>query len=420
MRRSYLLISIVIIISCFISCSNAKCIYCIDEYQGRLIDSIQLANTQYYYSAYLPINHKLKKLPTFIFFDPHAHPEIAMKKYQNIADMLGVALVGYSLSSNETPANFSLSYFKSFIRDINQKLPIDTAKLFFFGFSGGSRIATMMQEQYHLAKGIILSGASAYNQVFYTNIDVPTIHIVGLYDFNFTEIFPIYTQNMNTTNMGFIFFSGKHDWPPQKIADLSMIMLLNKNKKHNKTKNIVIANSIDSIPDYFLYPTLSSLQNFNIAVTENLITQSQSIFSNETMPFLSKITDLELEKQQQIIQYFQKADDKALINIIDSLRSIEINSNNIEDEMQYALSQRLLAYIGIVSYSFTVNLYQQNSPSLPIILKIYEYIEPNNKDMLYFQVKWYQKNNDTSKANYYIKKGNALYPDFEKLINFKN
>ena len=49
----------------------------------------------------------------------------------------------------------------------------------------------------------------------------------------------------------------------------------------------------------------------------------------------------------------------------------------------------------------------------------YEYIEPTNKDMLYFQVKWYQKNNDTSKINYYLNKGNALYPDFETLINFK-
>jgi len=87
--------------------------------------------------------------------------------------------------------------------------------------------------------------------------------------------------------------------------------------------------------------------------------------------------------------------------------------------MNYALAQRLLAYIGIVSYSFTVNLYQQNSTSLPNILKIYEYIEPTNKDMLYFQVKWYQKNNDTSKVNYYLNKGNALYPDFETLINFK-
>jgi hypothetical protein len=420
MKKLLLLISIVIIISSFISCSNAKCIFCSDEYQGQFIDSIKLANTQYYYSAYLPTTHKFKKLPTFIFFDPHAHPEIAMKKYQNIADSLGVALVGYSLSSNETPANFSLSYFKSFIRDINQKLPIDTAKIYFFGFSGGSRIATMMQDQYHVAKGIILSGASAYNQAFYTNNDVPIIHIVGLYDFNFTEIFPIYTQNMNSDNMGFIFFSGKHDWPPQNISKSSMIMLLNKNKKNNKTKNIAIANYLDSIPKYLLYPTLSSLQNFNIVVPDDLITQSQSIFSNKTMPFLSDITRIEWSKQQDIIQYFQKADDKALITMIDSLRSIKLNSNALEDEMHFALSQRLLAYIGIVSYSFTVNLFQQNSPSLPIILKIYEYIEPNNKDMLYFQVKWYQKNNDTSKVNYYMKKGNALYPDFEKLINFKN
>jgi len=82
---------------------------------------------------------------------------------------------------------------------------------------------------------------------------------------------------------------------------------------------------------------------------------------------------------------------KTLIKMIDSLRAIKLNANDIDDDMNYALAQRLLAYIGIVSYSFTVNLYQQNSPSLPNILKIYEYIEPTNKDMLYFQVKWYQK-----------------------------
>ncbi|MDI6833818.1 MAG: hypothetical protein QMD02_08270, partial [Bacteroidales bacterium] len=387
------------------------------EYKGEFIDSIKLANTQYYYSAYLPVNHKLKKLPAFIFFDPHSHPEIALKKYQNIADSLGIILIGYYLSSNETPANFSLSYFKSFIRDIQQKLPIDTAKLFFFGFSGGSRIATMIQEQYHIAKGIILSGASSYNQNFFTNNLTPIIHIVGLYDFNFTEIFPIFTQNINSNNMGFIFFSGKHDWPPQNIANLSIMMLLNKNNKKNK--NISIANSIDSIPQYFLYPTLNSLQNFNIAIPESMITQSKHIFANTTMPLLSDIIDLEWAKQQNIIKYFQNADDEALIKMIDSLRGIKLNANKINDEMNYALSQRLLAYIGIVSYSFTVNLYQQNSPLLPKILKIYEHVEPTNRDMLYFQVKWYQKKNDTNKVNYYINKGNSLYPNFEKLINFK-
>ena len=126
-----------------------------------------------------------------------------------------------------------------------------------------------------------------------------------------------------------------------------------------------------------------------------------------------------LQDKQNIIKYFQNADDEALIKMIDSLRAIKLNANEINDEMNYALSQRLLAYIGIVSYSFTVNLYQQNSPLLTKILKIYEHIEPNNRDMLYFQVKWYQKKNDTSKVNYYINKGNSLYPDFEKLINFK-
>jgi hypothetical protein len=414
MKRFYLIFAIIITVSCFLSCKNAKCVYCSAEYKGAFIDSIKLANTQYYYSAYLPMNHKLKKLPTFIFFDPHAHPDIALKKYQNIADSLGIILVGYNLSSNETPANFSLSYFKSFIRDIQHKLPIDTAKLFFFGFSGGSRIATMIQEQYHIAKGIILSGASAYNQDFYTNNFTPIIHIVGLYDFNFTEIFPLFTQNINSTNMGFIFFSGKHQWPPQNIANLSILMLLNK-----KNKKINLQNSIDSIPFYFLYPTLLSLQYFNFKVPNSMIYTTQRIFSNSTMPLLSDIVDLEWTKQQTIIKYFQKADDEALIKMIDSLRAIKLNANDIDDDMNYALAQRLLAYIGIVSYSFTVNLYQQNSTSLPNILKIYEYIEPTNKDMLYFQVKWYQKNNDTSKVNYYLNKGNALYPDFETLINFK-
>lgn len=414
MKKFYLIFAIIITISCFLSCKNAKCVYCSAEYKGEFIDSIKLANTQYYYSAYIPMRHKLKKLPTFIFFDPHAHPEIALKKYQNIADSLGIILVGYNLSSNETPANFSLSYFKSFIRDINRKLPIDTSRLFFFGFSGGSRIATMVQEQYHIAKGIILSGASAYNQNFHTNNLTPIIHIVGLYDFNFTEIFPIFTQNINSNNIGFIFFSGKHDWPPQNIANLSMLMLLNK-----KNKTIDLQNSFDSIPHYFLYPTLLSLQNFNLKVPTSMINESQRIFANKTMPLLSNIVDLEWAKQQNIIKYFQNADDEALIEMIDSLRAMKLNTNNINDEMNYALSQRLLAYIGIVSYSFTVNLYQQNSPLLPKILKIYEYVEPTNKDMLYFQVKWYQRIMDTSKVNYYINRGNSLYPDFEKLINFK-
>jgi hypothetical protein len=194
-----------------------------------------------------------------------------------------------------------------------------------------------------------------------------------------------------------------------------MLMLLNK-----KNKKIDIQNSTDSIPFYLLYPTLLSLQYFNFKIPTSMIDRSQRIFINATMPLLSDIVDLEWAKQRTIVEYFQKADDKDLIKMIDSLRAIKPNANDINDDMNYALSQRLLAYIGIVSYSFTVNLYQQNSPSLPIILKIYEYIEPNNKDMLYFQVKWYQKNNDTSKANYYIQKGNSLYPDFEKLINFKN
>ena len=88
-----------------------------------------------------------------------------------------------------------------------------------------------------------------------------------------------------------------------------------------------------------------------------MIYTTQRIFSNSTMPLLSDIVDLEWTKQQTIVKYFQKADDDALIKMIDSLRAINLNANDMNYKI--VLAQRLFLY-RIVSL-FTMNLYQQNS-----------------------------------------------------------
>ncbi|MBK6934712.1 MAG: hypothetical protein IPH17_06530 [Bacteroidales bacterium] len=400
MKRTVSIALIISLSAIFIACKNSECIYCDKIHRGKLIDSIKLANTNYKYSAYIPERYKHKKLPTFIFFDPHGHPELAMKKYKSIADSLGVIFIGYTLSSNETPANFSLSYFEIFIRDINRKLPVDTAKLFFVGFSGGSRVATIVQEQFQPAKGLILTGASAYNPEFYSKNMIPIVHIVGIKDFNFSEFFHLFTQYANSPSIAIIFFDGKHHWPPQNIVDLAIKMLIFDKTKMKKQPNY----SLDSIPEFFLYPTLLSMKKFNFLTSEDQLIKSYEIFSKKTMPILFDIFEKEWSEQQKIINFFNFADDKKLIKYIDSLRNISLNSNHIIDEMNYALAQRLLSFIGIISFSYSANLFQQNNPAMQSILNIYEYIEPDNKDMLYFQVKWHLKNNDSVKANFYLQK----------------
>ena len=59
--------------------------------------------------------------------------------------------------------------------------------------------------------------------------------------------------------------------------------------------------SLDSIPEFFLYPTLLSMKKFNFLTSEDQLIKSYEIFSKKTMPILFDIFEKEWSEQQKLL-----------------------------------------------------------------------------------------------------------------------
>jgi predicted esterase len=411
-----------------ISCSNSGHKKSSDEnnqqivfQQGKIVEKIQCrSNPNYSYAYYLPKSFSTnRKYPLIIIFDAHARAKMALNRFEEASDNYEYIIV----ASND---------MRNGIQDINpiinavwddvvNRFPIDQSRIYTAGFSGGARIAASVAIYKGGVKGVIACGAGmpSPGQGIAKKFDY--ISIVGLNDLNYQELKTLdkaLTDNEYVSQM--LTFEGTHEWPDSKtisnaVAWLDLMAMKQKSiavddklvRDYTKWYADTINNLIMKGENYQAYLDYNILlkdldglydisdykKSYNALLQNPQIEQYKSI--NE------KLTKEELDKQQQILEWFKSSAFSSIKN--EALRVQKLaNSSN---QLQVHHAKRLLGFMGMLSFLYTESsLNSQNQANYSGFMAIYELLEPKNPDIQFFKACQATMDNQAEKAMGYIQK----------------
>ena len=180
------------------------------------------ANTLLTYALYLPsaCNYRFdkstvqKRFPVILAFDPHGDGSLPVKRFSSLAEKYGFILVGSNDSRNMQSPEESVAIVQAMFEEIENRLPIDTSDIVVMGFSGGSRVATATAIYRQVVRGVIGCGAGFPSGVQPLNYKFDYFGIVGLGDFNLSEMVALDKTLARMDFRHFVLeFDGIHGWP---------------------------------------------------------------------------------------------------------------------------------------------------------------------------------------------------------------
>jgi len=416
-----------LIVFSMISCCEVpeKCRFCKSDQQGALYGNIQSkTDTSVFYSIYIPENTGDKRLPVIVFLDPHGKSSEALRKYCLLADQYQIALVGFDYSANGVAYDSIVKKFGPWLKELYEIAPVDTANLYVAGFSGGARVASMLEFEVSQIKATALCGAGPSNISYWNLMDHPVMFFCGTGDFNYNEISSVHNSPEISRKNALHVFRGKHAWPPvESFEDFFMLInRLHKGPVKNSETKILAktrASLKENRPDLALFSAVSGIYALDKSAAPQLKALSDSIgksisetFEKEFIATMQK----ESEQQNQIQLLYHNLDStkyKAFLNGIDS--ELRKDSISLQADMNY----RLKAYCGMVAYSFCNKAYHDKSPNLYQLLKMYEFTEPENTDMLVLFSVYYAGLNDCNNARIQLNKAKrAGFKDLKSLRKY--
>ena len=283
---------------------------------------------------YIPDSIEKSKYPLVFLFDPHAKGNVSIKKYIAQANKYGFVIAASLVSENGMPIENIKVHAHKVMDNIFVKLPVDKSGIIFAGFSGGGRVAIEMAREFKDVKGVITCGAADPLAV---KKKVRNVVICGNEDFNYLECVSVALNQAKPDNFMFYSFDGKHEWPSEEI--------------------------------------MAQAINFCISDDEN-----KEVFSLEEEERIYLSTEEKI--RNQLVQFYTTKGFDWWVNKIDDLRRNTKSMHKQEEK----ISKRLLAFIGMMSYAYTKNaIGTQNLPLARHCIKIYEYIEPDNMDMIAYK-----------------------------------
>jgi hypothetical protein len=300
------------------------------------------------------------------------------------------------------------------------RLSVDKKRMYTSGFSGGSRLATMVAMLVDDISGVIACGAGfPYDQAPTKDISFSYFGIVGRLDMNFQEMLQLEKDLYNLCIVQhFEYYMGDHDWPPTEIFQ-SAFFWLETNAMRNDLvpKNEKLITEIksnyylelegfsDIIPNFYSYnitkkynKLLSGLADVTLYINENRCIFFQSKYKSELLE-LEKITETERAYQQKFNEEFRQIsltafkEDYSVLplswwkNEIKKLQSNETDKAlTLEDEM----FKRLLNFLLLVSWEEYQNFYTQERYETAIkFMEISELAGPDKAWVNYLLAKAY-------------------------------
>lgn len=375
------------------------------------------ADTSVHYSAYVP-QADGQKLPVIIFFDPHAQGQIPVKEYAQLASEYKYLLIGSNDLHNGQSASQTSNIVSALLNEAVSQRNADEKRIYLCGFSGGAKVAMMYGMSLPEIKGVVACGGSIAPSVKRDSAFC-FVGMVGNKDFNYLDMQQTLAQfsKMNTPFTSVV-FDGKHEWPAAndfrnafialevnamhtgvKPADMDWLKTV-YNAMSDSANNSMASGNYAKASEYIgriqgWYGSVNNdirlsafLSNLNSNyVYQNYLNKIQNLAVKEVNlrgQFINSVETRDLEWWKSEIENFKKS----------------IASN---DEQVSLTSQRLMAYLSMMSFSLASNeISSNNAESAYKRLQIYEMVDPDNTDVYLLYARYYLMINDREQmvANY--------------------
>lgn len=159
--------------------------------QGKIIRSVTcLQAKEQTYALYVPSGYTPKeKWPIIYALDPAARGSMPVEMLKEAAEKYGYIVAG-SNNSRNGPGKIQLDAMNAMWGDTHRRFSIDEKRIYFTGFSGGARSATMLA----FGCGDCVAGIIAHGAGFVDNL-LPSKEIkysyfaaIGYRDYNYPEV----------------------------------------------------------------------------------------------------------------------------------------------------------------------------------------------------------------------------------------
>lgn len=185
---------------------------------GQTIDSIPVSNVaDENFALYLPNSYKTEDLNSIVFiFEPMGRGKVGIQVFKEAAEAYGHILVcSNTIKNGPYERNFALS--ERLINHIFTRFNINENRIYFAGFSGGSRLASALATLTNIAAGVVACGAGFSTSHAPTTQRFSYVGICGNRDMNFMEMISAtgYLDKLKFKST-LITFDGDHRWPPKE------------------------------------------------------------------------------------------------------------------------------------------------------------------------------------------------------------
>lgn len=335
-----------------------------------------------------------QKFPLLVIIDPHGSGKTALEKFRFSADHFPAVLVASNLVKNNF-AGFE-NALQILIEDVRAKYPVSEVT-FLSGFSGGARMA-IGYAMTHPVNGLLLSGALAGPEEL-LKVGCLVYSLSGTDDFNFMETAQyLFQESSIPENLKIEFIHSIHSWPdsltlagafgfiqlacPEAKATSDLVL---KDFDKQQTEKIAALRSQGEILNALLIArNMSTTAPFS---KDKIF--SDTYHSLKNLPEFSVQMNLlgqNLQHEFQVRQpYLEDLQTKSLAWWKNELKTVENQIQNAPDPFAKDAYRRIKAFWGIACYSFCNQAAEQHDTKLlKQILPIYQLLEPENPDILYF------------------------------------
>ena len=394
--------------------------------KGKIIDTVRCRNPKYSYALYLPSKYsESTKWPVIFIFDPGARGKLAVSGFVPAAEKFGYIAVCSNNSKNSMAGAELAEAINSVFSDTEIRFSIDTGRIYTAGFSGGSRVASMVALNSKFVSGVIGCGAGLPNYEGLKNIpSFDYFGLVGNRDMNYMEMSDLEKELDNKGMSSELrVFNGGHAWPsPDLLEEAIEWMELKAMYKGTKNRNSDFINSLlgkynkravslsekgellESVSCYRYitkdFPDHKTISKIKIKLDSLLMTKNYA----KLLKTWNNNRSWELEIQSTLIEDFNVRVRSEVLP--DSIRSWWVAQINMlktmetsKDTNKQVIASRVLMLLNILCYETGKNY--SNSKRFMGALICYQLasiVQPDNKNYYFLLARTYSLNCETYEA----------------------
>lgn len=404
MNRSIVLLGFLLIINSCKHVENPKEQFAKWAQRGVIIDKVVCkSESNQSYCLYLPTSYDVNKsYPAIYAFDPHGNGHIPVALMKNSAEKLEYIVVGSNNSRNGLGIDEINSIVNKLLADTQQKISIESNRIYTAGFSGGARVACLVAQNVGKVKGVI--ACSAGFQPDNRPLTFRFIGVAGTQDMNYLEMKQLsdYLESFHQPHQ-FLVFKGKHQWPPESVISESISMLelyamkdslipLNKSyvsnfviNSNNRVSDLKKGGYTDSLAfALMLLERNAQMLDGLTDITSTKMALEELKHNPELQKYLKEqisMENYESQKQNEFVSSFGTKVAGWWKNEIKLLNdAVKSSSGGIKVDM----SKRLLGYISLNCYGHVNRaLNMQDWKAADYFTSIYLKADPENPDSWY-------------------------------------